>query len=94
MSEESTIVEVLEDGTIYAFDIDVCDQEANLVIEALHEKEGKLFNFDFGATIFSLFIYCIHILRSTGWTTDNLIDEVLTHCESYDDHNDEDDDEE
>jgi hypothetical protein len=39
-----------------------------------------------------LFIYCIHILRSTGWTTDNLIDEVLSHCESYDD--DQDDNEE
>jgi hypothetical protein len=93
MSEESTIVEVLEDGTIYAFDIDVCDQEANLVIEALHEKEGKLFNFDFGAAIFSLFIYCIHILRSSGWSTDNLIDEVLSHCESYDDEDDQDDEE-
>jgi hypothetical protein len=49
MSEESTIVEVLDDGTIYAFDMDVCDQEANNVIELLHEKEGKLFNFDFSA---------------------------------------------
>jgi len=91
MSEESTIIEVLEDGTIYAFDMDVCDKEANSAIETLYEKDGKLFNFDFSAAVFSLFVYCIHILRSAGWTTDNLIDEVLLHSESYDD---EDDDEE
>lgn len=88
MSEESTIVEVLDDGTIYAFDMDVCDQEANNVIELLHEKDGKLFNFDFSAAIFSLFVYCIHILRSSGWSTDNLIDEVLLHSENYDDEED------
>jgi hypothetical protein len=94
MSEETTIVEVLEDGTIYAFDLDVCDQEASNVLETLHEKEGNLFNFDFGATVFSLFVYCIHILRSSGWSTDNLIDEALSHCESYDDEEDDEEDDE
>ena len=84
MSKESQIVEVLEDGTIYAFDMEVCDKEAEKAIKKLSNKEGKLFNFDFGATIFTLFIYCIHILRDSGWQTQELLNEVLDHTTAYD----------
>lgn len=106
MSKESQVAEVLEDGTIYVFDMDVCDKEADKAIKSLFKKEGKLLNFDFGATIFSLFVYCIHILRSNGWPTEELIDEIIMHTQEYDEadgimvvkHNgqfpDEDDDEE
>ena len=78
------VVERLPDGTIYAFDLDVCDKEANKVLKSLRRKEGKLFNFDFGATVFSLFVHCVHILRASGWDTDQLVDEVLSHTEQYD----------
>jgi len=84
MSKESQIVEVLEDGTIYAFDMDVCDKQAEKAIRSLKKKEGKLFNFDFSATMFTLFVYCIHILREAGWQTQELLNEVLDHTTAYD----------
>ena len=92
MSKESQIVEVLEDGTIYAFDLDVCDKEAERVLKNLSKKEGKLFNFDYGAAVFSLFVYCIHILSQSGWTQRELITELLEHSDQYNDSEDDDDD--
>jgi hypothetical protein len=92
MSKESQIAEVLEDGTIYVFDLDVCDKEAEKAIKTLHRKEGKLLNFDFSATLFTLFVYCIHILRTSGWTTEELINEVIEHAADYDEEEDDDDD--
>lgn len=89
--KDSQIVEVLEDGTIYAFDLEVCDREAERVLKTLHRKEGKLFNFDYQATIVTLFVYIIHILRSSGWTTDELVNEVLDHTQQYNDEDDDDD---
>jgi hypothetical protein len=85
MSKESQIVEVLEDGTIYAFDMDVCDREAEKALKSLRKKEGKLFNFDYSATVFTLFVYCIHLLRESGWQTQELLNEVLDHTQEYDD---------
>ena len=92
--KDSQIVEVLEDGTIYAFNLDVCDREAEKVLKNLHKKEGKLFNFDYTATVFALFVFCVHILRQVGWSTDELVNEVLDHSEEYDDSDDNDDFEE
>ncbi len=95
MSKESQIVEVLEDGTIYAFDLDVCDKEAEKVIKKLYKKEGKLFNFDFGASVFTLFVYCIYILKDSGWKTEELVREVLDYSEKHNyEHDDDDDDDE
>jgi|688.fasta_scaffold13108_7 hypothetical protein len=73
------ITEVLEDGTIYCFDMDKCIQEANDALEKLYEKEGVELDFDFTATVFSLFVNCIHILTESGWTTNDLISEVIDH---------------
>lgn len=88
MSKESQIVEVLEDGTIYAFDLEVCDKEAEKVIRNLHRKEGKLLNFDFSTTIVTLMIYCAHLLKSAGWSSEELVDEILYHVDGKGDTND------
>lgn len=78
------ITEILEDGTVYCFDMDKCIQEANSSIEKLYEKEGVELDYDFAATVFSLFIQCVHILTDSGWTTEELIDEVVRHSEEID----------
>jgi hypothetical protein len=75
------ITEVLEDGTIYCFDMDKCIEEANNSLEKLFEKEGVELDYDFSATVFSLFVKCVHILTSSGWTTEELINEVIDHSE-------------
>ena len=90
VAKNSQIVEVLEDGTFHAFDLDVCDREAEKALRTLQKKEGKLFNYDYGTTVFTLFVYCIHILREAGWQTDELIDEVVAHTAIYDGEEDED----
>lgn len=88
--QDSQVVEVLEDGTIYAFDLDVCDSEAEKAINKLYKKQGKLINFDFSTTVFTLFVYCMHILVSAGWSTEELIDEVINHTQGPDDEDEED----
>ena len=75
------ITEVLEDGTIYCFDMDKCIEEASNSLEKLFEKEGVELDYDFSATVFSLFVQCVHILTSSGWTTEELINEVIDHSE-------------
>ena len=84
IAKDSQVVEMLADGTIYAFDLDVCDKEAQKALKSLRRKDGKLFNYDYGATVFSLFVNCVHILRESGWETDHLVDELLAHTEQYD----------
>jgi hypothetical protein len=78
------MVEVLEDGTFHAFDLDVCAKEAQKALRNLRKKEGKLFNYDYGMTVFNLFVCCIHILREGGWETEELVNELLDHTAIYD----------
>lgn len=94
--DNQIFVEALEDGTFHAYALDVCDREAEKALKNLQKKEGKLFNYDYGTTIFTLFIYCIHILREAGWQTDELVNEVLEHTQQYDEQDeiDQDDDDE
>ena len=75
------IVEVLEDGTIYCFDMDKCIEIANDTLEKLYEKEGVELDFDYTATVFSLFVNCVHVLSRSGWTTNDLISEVIEHSD-------------
>jgi hypothetical protein len=77
------IKETLEDGTEYQFDLDVCEQQATKVLDELFQLENNLEDFDFTATIFSLYINCIHILSNSGWNKDELIKEVENHAETY-----------
>lgn len=76
------IQETLENGEVYEFDMDVCSAAADEVLDELFEKEGEVENFDFSAAVFSLFVSSIHILTQSGWTTDELINEVTTHSEN------------
>jgi hypothetical protein len=82
--KDTKIAEVLEDGTIYYFDLDICNNEADNVLEQLYAKENIQLGFDYTATVFSLFISCIKILSSSGWCTTELLDEVVTHSQAED----------
>lgn len=83
--KDNEIVEILPDGTVYYFDLDVCNEEADKLMEELYEKEGKVPNFDFTSAVFTLFINSIHTLSNSGWTTEELIQEVLNHSYEGDD---------
>ena len=77
--KETDVVEVLPDGTVYHFDIDVCNKAADQVLEQLWEKENNEIGFDYTATVFSLFISAIQILSNSGWTAEELHREVMDH---------------
>jgi hypothetical protein len=85
--KESECIEVLEDGTIYHFDIDVSNQAADEALEKLYEKEGKELKFDYTAAVFSLFVSAIHTLTVSGWSTEDLIAEVIDHSDADDREN-------
>jgi hypothetical protein len=78
------IKETLENGDVYEFDLDVCNAAADQALEELLEKEGEVENFDFVASVFSLFVASISILTQSGWTTDELINEVMASTEHTD----------
>jgi hypothetical protein len=74
--------ELLEDGTIYTFSIEKSRQRAQEALEQLWQHEGTDLDFDYTSAVFSLFVNCIHTLTESGWTTDELIREVIDHSES------------
>lgn len=77
--KDTDVVEVLADGTVYHFDIDVCNTAADQALEQLYEKENNEIGFDYTATVFSLFISAIQILTESGWTAEELHREVEDH---------------
>lgn len=83
--KDNEFVEILPDGTVYYVDLDVCNEEADKLMEELYEKEGKVPNFDYTTAVFSLFINSIHTLSNSGWTTEELLQEVLNHSIEGDD---------
>lgn len=78
--KDNEIVEVLPDGTVYHFDLDICNAAAGEVLEQLWAKEGQQLGFDYTATVFSLFVSAIHILKESGWTAEDLHREVHDHA--------------
>ena len=88
--KDNECVEVLPDGTIHYFDLDVCNREAVGLIEELGSKQGKVPNFDFNAAVFALFIHSLFILHESGWSADELADEVLNRLEEDEEDTDED----
>jgi hypothetical protein len=76
--------EVLEDGTIYTFSINKSSDRARELLERLWELEGQELDFDYTAAVFSLFVDSIDILTNSGWTTQDLITEVITHSAADD----------
>lgn len=92
------VTEVLEDGTVYSFDLDKCSQTADQVMADLAKREGVELDFDYLTTVFGLYVHCIHTLSAHGWTTAELIAEAIAHSEADDadefrspDYDDEDD---
>lgn len=82
--KDSEVIEILPDGTVYHFDMDVCNAEADRVIEELFEKENPQIGYDCTATIYSLFARAVYILLDSGWTTQELLQTVLTHSSIID----------
>ena len=82
--KDTEIVEVLADGTINHFDLDVCNAAADEALELLWAKENTVLSFDYTAAVFSLFVDSINILSNSGWTTQVLLQEVLDHSEAND----------
>lgn len=82
------VIEILPDGTVYYFDLEVCDKEAELAIDLLAQKQNTLPNFDFTASVFSLFVYSVCILSKAGWSTEDLIAEVVAHSDCDEDNED------
>lgn len=78
--KDSEVVEILEDGTVYHFDMDVCNAEAESALAALWAREDQQLGFDYTATVYSLFARSVYILSQSGWTIDELVDAVLTHA--------------
>ncbi len=76
--------EVLEDGTIYTFSIDLSYQRAREALAKLYELEGQEVDFDYTAAVFALFVDSIEILSNSGWTTNELLAEVITHSDAED----------
>jgi len=86
--KDNEVIEVLEDGTIYYYDLDVCEKEAESVIEELIVKQTVVPNYDFQATVFCLFLQSIFLLSEAGWTPEELLDEVLMHTVGLGDEDD------
>lgn len=91
--KDSEVIEILPDGTVYHFDMDVCNAEADRVIEELFNKDDTQIGYDYTATIYSLFARSIYVLLDSGWTTQELLQTVLTHSEIIDEEFPDDDDE-
>ena len=87
--KDNEVIEVQEDATIHYFDLDVCEKEAASVVDELITKQTIVPNYDFHATIFSLFIQSIYILSEAGWEPEELLDEVLMHTVGLGDEDDE-----
>jgi hypothetical protein len=83
-NDQDRCTEILEDGTIYTFSINKSSEKAAELMEKLYELEGQELDFDYTAAVFSLFVDCIHILTQSGWTTDDLLREVIDHSEQQD----------
>ena len=91
--KDSEVIEILPDGTVYHFDMDVCNAEADRVIDELYHKDDIQIGYDYTATIYSLFARAIYILLDSGWTTQELLQTVLTHSDIVDEEFPDDDDE-
>jgi len=82
---DNLIIETMEDGTEYTIDLEVCNTVADEIMNSLFalDESGEVENFDAVATCFSLFISTYHVLLQTGWTIDNLKQELDEHFECH-----------
>jgi|FreactTroBogLake_1042271.scaffolds.fasta_scaffold00532_5 hypothetical protein len=89
--KDNEIIEILEDGTLYYFDLDVCEKMAEDALLNLAEKQSVVPNSDFNATVLDLFVRSIYILTEAGWTAEELIEEIINHTQDAEDEADDDD---
>ena len=78
------VSDVMDDGTIRVFDLDVCQAHAEAILDDLWEKEGKVVNLDYFSTVFALFAETVHHLTAAGWSTEELICAVIEHSDADD----------
>lgn len=78
------ITQVLEDGTVSSYDMDHCVQTADRVLDELEQEAVKVLDLDYMATVFSLFVQATHELTQAGWTTEELMQEVIDHSDAED----------
>jgi hypothetical protein len=83
--DDDMITGTTDDGEEYTIDLDVCMKVADRVIESLFEldESGELENFDAVATCFSLFLNTYHVLIESGWTLENLKEELDDHFQMH-----------
>lgn len=77
--KDTEIVEVLSDGTVYHFDMEVCHEVTDEVFDLLANKQGQLLGYDYSATVFTVFVKSIHELMASGWSVQELLREVIDH---------------
>lgn len=90
--KENEVVEILPDGTVHYYDLDICVKEAEKMLDELYSKEDTVQNFDAVAAMYAIFLEAIYVLNHSGMTTEELIEEVLTHTVVIDEDDDSDDD--
>lgn len=78
-SNDNIITEVLDDGTVYSFDIELSGKLAEHKLQELETMQNIVPMFDYTTAVFNLFIHSIHILTHSGWTINELINEVKDH---------------
>lgn len=90
--KDTEIIEVLEDGTVHYYDLEVCNKEAYKLLDELYAKEGKVPNFDATAAMFALFLESVQVLSYAGWTIEDLMEVVIENAQPNYDSEDDDDD--
>lgn len=73
-----------EDGKEVNIDMELCNLFAVNSLDSLYAFEDEVENFDFVASVFSLYSECIHVLASAGWTPEELKTQVDEHYHCWD----------
>lgn len=80
--DDSRIIkEILEDGSEYIINLDICDAACEEALDFMDEKFDGLEGYDQGAALFSLFISCLYGLETYGWTQKQLMQEIVDHMD-------------
>ena len=82
--EDSIVTGKNDDGTEFTFDLNICNLAAEQAVESLWEKEGVINNFDFTASMYSVFIQCVNVLSNSGFITRELLETVVAHSDAAD----------
>lgn len=78
--KDNEVVEVLEDGTIHYYDLDVCEKEAHKLLDALYDKQGKIPNFELVAAAYTVMVEMVQLLHHSGAPLEELLEIVVEHA--------------